>query len=208
MTVGRFSIGLTGGIGSGKSTVADMFAERDAAIIDTDQIAHALTAPGGKAMPEIRTAFGDALIAANGALDRTRMRDLVFADGAARHRLEAILHPLIRIECELAAAAAQGLYLIFAVPLLVESGGWRQRVNRILVVDCPESDQIARVMARSGLSEHQVRAIMGSQTSRADRLAAADDTVVNDGNPADLIPQVERLHALYKRLANQQSAPV
>lgn len=203
MTTGRFSVGLTGGIGSGKSTVADMFAARGAAIIDTDLIAHALTAAGGKAMPAIQSQFGAALVTADGALDRSRMRTLVFADTTARHTLEAILHPLIREECERTATATQAPYLIFVVPLLLESGQWRQRVGRILVIDCSEAEQIARVMARSGLEESQVRAIMSSQVSRTERLAAADDVLVNDGNPADLSPQVDRLHTLYLAQAGQ-----
>jgi dephospho-CoA kinase len=198
---GRLSIGLTGGIGSGKTTVADMFASRGAAIIDTDQIARQLTAPGGAAIPEIRTQFGDAFITVEGAMNRAKVREYVFAEPDAKTRLEAILHPLIRRETERAAAQAKGAYLIFAVPLLVESGSWKQRVSRVLVVDCPEELQVKRVMARSGLSESEVRAIMATQVPRATRLAAADDIITNDGNPNALMPQVERLHALYASLA-------
>jgi dephospho-CoA kinase len=198
---GRFSVGLTGGIGSGKSTVADMFAARGAAIIDTDQIAHRLTAPDGAAIPHIRAQFGEAFLAADGAMDRAKVRDYVFAEPAAKARLEAVLHPLIRIETERAAAEAQGAYLIFVVPLLVESGTWKHRVSRVLVVDCQEKLQVMRVMSRSGLSESQVRAIMAAQVPRETRLAAADDVIVNDDDPAALEPQVERLHALYASLA-------
>ena len=196
-----FSIGLTGGIGSGKSLVADMFAALGASLIDTDRIAHELTAPGGLAMPAILEQFGSAFVAGNGAMDRTRMRAEVFSDPAAKQRLEAILHPLIRIETERAASQASGIYRIFVVPLLVESGKWKERVSRVLVVDCPESLQVSRVMARNRLPEEQVRAIMAAQATRAQRLAAADDVIVNDAGIAALTPQVERLHALYCGLA-------
>ncbi|MBV8665992.1 MAG: dephospho-CoA kinase [Burkholderiaceae bacterium] len=202
----RFSVGLTGGIGSGKSTVADLFAARGAAIIDTDLIAHQLTAPGGAAMTAIRAQFGADFVQPNGAMDRARMRELVFADPAAKGRLEAILHPLIRSETEAAAQAAGGAYLVFVVPLLVESGSWKQRVNRVLVVDCPEETQVQRVRQRNALAEDQVRAIMASQASRANRLAAADDVVVNDSDLSNLEAQVDRLHALYASLA-QTSVP-
>jgi len=192
-----FAVGLTGGIGSGKSTVADMFAERGASIVDTDQIAHSLTAPKGPAMPAIVAEFGPEFADADGALDRARMRSLVFADPGAKARLEAILHPRIRDTAQAAAQAAKGSYVIFAVPLLVESGSWRERVSRILVVDCPEDVQIARVMARNGLPEAQVKAIMATQASRQQRLAAADDMVVNEAGIEALAPQIARLHDLY-----------
>ncbi|WP_151635670.1 dephospho-CoA kinase [Noviherbaspirillum aerium] len=199
----RFSIGLTGGIGSGKTTVADMLGARGAALVDTDLIAHQLTAPGGSAIPEIHAQFGAAFLTAEGALDRGRMRQYVFSDPQAKSRLESILHPLIRIETERAAEAAQGAYLIFVVPLLVESSSWKERVSRVLVVDCSEETQLRRVISRSGLPEAQVRAIMAAQATRAQRLAAADDVIDNDGEPAALAPQVDRLHALYSRLAMQ-----
>jgi dephospho-CoA kinase len=197
----RFSVGLTGGIGSGKSLVADMFAARGAAVVDTDQIAHQLTAPDGIAIPSIRAGFGDDFITAAGAMDRAKMRERVFADSAAKKQLEAILHPLIRIETEREAANVQGFYLMFVVPLLVESGSWKTRTSRILVVDSPEQLQVSRVMKRNQLPEAQVRAIMATQASRETRLAAADDVIINDRNVAALVPQVERLHALYKSLA-------
>ena len=196
-----FSIGLTGGIGSGKSMVADMLAARGAAIIDTDVIAHQLTAPGGAAMPAIRASFGDAFITPEGALDRAAMRAHVFADPSARKRLEAILHPLIGAETEAAALRAVGPYRVFVVPLLVESGRWQQRVDRVLVVDCPEALQIERVMRRNQLSPEQVQAIMASQASRTQRLAAADDVIVNDADPAALAQQVASLHETYVRLS-------
>lgn len=200
-----FSVGLTGGIGSGKSTVANMFAARGAATIDTDLIAHQLSAAGGAAIPAIQAQFGADFITPDGAMDRAKMRERVFSDPTEKKRLESILHPLIRIETERAARQAQGIYTIFVVPLLIESGDWAQRVSRILVVDCPEALQIARVMARSGLVETQVRAIMQQQASRAVRLAAADDVISNEGEAATLAPQVDRLHNLYTALAARKS---
>jgi dephospho-CoA kinase len=201
----RFSVGLTGGIGSGKSTVADMFGALGAALIDTDQIAHALTAPGGAAMPAIVAAFGAPFAQADGALDRPRMRALVFADPGAKARLEAILHPMIRRETEARAAAAQGHYLIYVVPLLVESAGWRERVDRVLVIDCAETTQVARVMSRSGLTEDQVQAIMTTQATRAARLAAADDVIDNEHGMAELAPQIARLHAIYMAFSTRMN---
>jgi dephospho-CoA kinase len=196
-----FSVGLTGGIGSGKTMVADMFAVRGAAIIDTDHIAHQLTAPGGIAIPAIRAQFGEAFLMADGAMNRVKMRETVFADPVAKRQLEFILHPLIRSETDRAAAQARGVYLMFVVPLLVESGTWKQRTSRVLVVDSREQLQVERVMSRSGLTEVQVRAIMATQASRETRLAAADDVIVNDGEAVALVPQIERLHALYSSLA-------
>jgi len=197
-----FAIGLTGGIGSGKSTVADMFAARGATIVDTDVIAHSMTAPDGPAMPAILREFGPEFADADGAMDRARMRALVFADAGAKVRLEAILHPRIRDAALAAGAAASGTgsYVIYAVPLLIESGTWRARVTRVLAVDCAEEVQIARVMARNNLPEAQVRAIMAAQVSRAQRLASADDVIVNNAGIADLERQVERLHADYLQM--------
>jgi dephospho-CoA kinase len=195
-----FAVGLTGGIGSGKSTVADMFAARGATIVDTDAIAHSMTAPQGPAMPAIVAEFGPAFADASGAMDRARMRELVFSDAGAKARLEAILHPRIRDAALAAGAAATGAYVIYAVPLLIESGTWRARVTRVLAVDCEEQVQIARVMARNNLPEAQVRAIMAAQVSRAQRLAAADDVIVNNAGIAELEAQVERLHALYLQI--------
>ena len=197
------SIGLTGGIGSGKTTVANLLGERGAALIDTDQIAHALTAASGVAMPAIVAAFGPAFLTTTGALDRVRMRKLVFCDAVAKKTLEAILHPLIRTDVERAAASATGTYLLYVVPLLVESGSWRSRVDRILVVDCPEALQVSRVMERNAMQEAEVLAIMAAQATRVARLAAADDVIVNDGATAQLLAQVERLHALYCALAGR-----
>ncbi|MRX07855.1 dephospho-CoA kinase [Pseudoduganella sp. FT25W] len=204
MSSAPFAVGLTGGIGSGKSTVADMFAARGASIVDTDVIAHGMTAPDGPAMPAIAAEFGAAFVDATGAMDRARMRELVFRDAGAKARLEAILHPRIRDAALAAAASAMvanpGSYVIYAVPLLIESGTWRARVTRVLAVDCDEQVQIARVMARNNLPEAQVRAIMAAQVSRAQRLAAADDVIVNNAGIEDLEAQVDRLHAFYQQL--------
>lgn len=197
----RFSIGLTGGIGSGKSAVADMLARRGAAIIDTDQIAHALTAPGGAAMPQIAASFGDNFLTSEGALNRAAMRERVFSDPEAKRRLEAILHPLISQQTRAEAERAQGAYLVFVVPLLVESGRWKDRVDRVLVVDCPEALQVERVMHRSQLTAEQVRAIMAAQASREQRLAVADDVIVNDQPLPALEQAVEALHQRYLALA-------
>ena len=197
----RFSVGLTGGIGSVKTTVANLFSEFGAAIVDTDLIAHQVTAPGGRAIAEIRAAFGADFITPEGSMDRARMRELVFADPGQKARLEAILHPLIREETEAQAAHVTGIYLVFVVPLLVESKTWLQRVDRVLVIDCPEEIQLARVMERNGLDEAQVRAIMASQVPRSVRLAAADDVLDNSGAADGLREKAGRLHALYCGLA-------
>lgn len=176
------NIGLTGGIGSGKSRVAHLLAQWGAAIIDADAIAHALTAPGGAAMPALREAFGENAVTAQGALDRSWMRELVFRDPAAKARLESILHPLIGRCVREQGERAQGAYRVFVVPLLVESGGrWRDRVDRICVVDCDPETQISRVRARSGLTPDGIRAIMTAQSTREARLQAADDVILNDG---------------------------
>jgi dephospho-CoA kinase len=193
----QLNIGLTGGIGCGKTTIANMFSALGATVVDTDLIAHSMTVPGGPAMPAIRAAFGAAYVAADGSLDRAAMRALVFSDPAAKLRLEAILHPLIRAAADAEGAAATGPYVIYVVPLLIESGNWRGRVARVLAVDCPEEMQVARVMARNGLQESQVKAIMTAQVSRQQRLAAADDVITNDDGIAALAPQVEALHANY-----------
>ena len=193
----RFAVGLTGGIGCGKTTVANLFAALGASLVDTDEIAHALTAAGGAAMAALIDAFGPACATPDGALDRARMRALVFSDPAAKQRLEAILHPRIRDAALAAAAQATGSYVIFVVPLLIESGTWRSRVARVLAIDCPEQVQLARVMARNGLTEAHVRAIMATQVTRAERLAAADDVIRNEGELDALRPQIALLHAQY-----------
>jgi dephospho-CoA kinase len=197
-------IGLTGGIGSGKSTVADALVARGAALVDTDQIAHALTAPGGAAIEPIRQAFGDAVIAPDGRMDRAAMRERAFSDPQARKLLESILHPLIRAGTDAGVAAAlqdAAPYVLVAIPLLVEGGGARGRFDRVLVVDCPADVQVERVMRRSGLARTQVDAIMAAQATREQRLAIADDVVDNGGSPDALPAQVERIDALYRRLS-------
>ena len=201
-----YVVGLTGGIGSGKSAAADLLAARGALVVDTDQIAHQLTAPGGAAMEPIREAFGNGVVAADGALNRPAMRALAFEDPAARKRLEAILHPMIRAESERQCRAATTPYVVLVVPLLIESGTYRERVRRLCVVDCPEDVQVLRVMQRSGLEERQVRAIMAAQASRAERLAEADDVIDNSAGYAELAVQVERLHGAYLRLASEGGA--
>jgi dephospho-CoA kinase len=204
----NFVVGLTGGIGSGKSTVAELFKALGASIVDTDVIAHELTAAHGAAMPAIEAAFGTTVLRADGALDRDAMRQRVFADPSARKRLEGILHPLIRAQSELRCHAQLApAYVLLVVPLLVESGIYRERVRRILVVDCDEAVQVARVVARSGLSAEQVRAIMATQATRSQRLAAADDVVDNGAGPEALQARVLALHQKYRgyaaRLSNQ-----
>jgi dephospho-CoA kinase len=174
-------IGLTGGIGSGKSSVARRLAARGALVVDTDALAHALTAPGGAAIPAIAAAFGADMIAADGAMDRARMRTLVFADPAQRQRLEAILHPMIGEATRAQASrAGAGQPVVFDVPLLAESGTWRARVDRVLVVDCPVATQVARVVARSGWTPEAVERTIAQQATRAQRRAIADAVIVND----------------------------
>ena len=197
----RFAIGLTGGIGSGKSLVADGFARHGASVIDTDLIAHQLTAAGGLALPALRSAFGPECIAEDGAMDRAAMRQRVFSDVNQRRLLESIVHPLIAEQVQQAAAQANGAYLVFVVPLLVESGRWKDRVDRVLVVDCPESLQIERVVQRNGLPREQILAILQAQASRAERLAAADDVIVNDADLESVEREVERLHQTYLAFA-------
>ena len=187
-------IGLTGGIGSGKSTIAALLVQHGAVLIDTDAIARALTGPGGAAMPALRARFGDAIADAQGALDRERMRALAFADPAAKRALEAVLHPAIGVEAELQAMQAAGAPLVFDVPLLVESGHWRTKVDRVLLVDCSESTQIERVMQRSGWSREAVQRVIASQASRSARRAAADAVIDNDAlTLSELAAQVDTL---------------
>lgn len=199
-----YVVGLTGGIGSGKSTVTEFFAALGVAVVDTDAIAHELTAAGGPAIPAIRSAFGEQVILPSGAMDRVAMRQRVFAEPALRQTLENILHPLIRQISAERCRAAVSPYVVLAVPLLVESGNWRGRCDRVLVVDCPETLQVARVMARSALSEVEVSAILAAQASRAERLAVADDVLLNDGDKQGLPGQVEKLHRSYLELAMQK----
>jgi dephospho-CoA kinase len=199
-----FCIGLTGGIGSGKSSAARMFEELGAAVVDTDAIAHELTRSGGAALNAIRSVFGDEYIATDGGLLRSRMRQLVFSDPAARANLEAILHPLIRDETRARVAAARASYVVIVVPLLLETGAYRDLTNRVAIVDCSEEAQLARTMERSGLAEAEVRAIMATQLPRARRLAAADDVLHNDDDLAALRQEVQALHRRYLSLARAE----
>jgi dephospho-CoA kinase len=196
-----FCVGLTGGIGSGKSTAAQMFGSLGAAVVDTDEISRALTAAGGPAMPAVRAQFGPEYVAADGSLDRDRMRRLVFADSAAKKRLEAILHPMIRAESRARLAAASAPYVVLVVPLLLETGAYRDLIDRVLAVDSSEGQQVERAARRSGLSADDVRAIMAAQLSRAERRARADDVLSNDGSIESLRCQVADLHARYLALA-------
>lgn len=198
------NIGLTGGIGSGKSRVADMLGQWGASVVDTDEIARTLTAAGGAAMPAIEREFGPGALTPDGALNRDWMRERAFADPQVRLRLEALLHPVIGQETERQAAAARGPYLVFVVPLLVESiTRWRDRVDRICVVDCDPETQVARVRSRSGLTDSAIRRIMAAQAARASRLAVADDVINNDGatSPEQLRAQAKTLHDRWLALA-------
>ena len=175
-------MGLTGGIGSGKSAVAAMLADLGACLVDTDAIARQITAPGGAAIPALRAQFGAAIIDAQGGLDRERMRALAFAQHETRRLLEGLLHPLIGQEAERqAAAAAPGQPVVFDIPLLVESGRWRARVDRVLVIDCETETQIARVMQRSGWERAAVERVIAQQATREQRRAAADAVIYNEG---------------------------
>jgi dephospho-CoA kinase len=199
--VSDYIVGLTGGIGSGKSTVADMFVALGAALVDTDAIAHELTAPAGAAMPALIEAFGAGVADAHGALDRSAMRRLVFAQREVRERLESILHPMIRTLSAERCRMAESSYVILAVPLLVESGTYRERCDRILVVDCPESLQIERVRRRNGMTVDEVRAILAAQATRAQRLAIADDVLSNDRGLDAVAGQIGDLNRKYLQLA-------
>lgn len=196
-----YCIGLTGGIGSGKSSAAEIFRELGAAVVDTDAIAHELTRPGGTALLAISGQFGADFIATDGGLDRPKMRRLVFHDPAAKNKLEAILHPRIRAESAARIAAASEPYVIIAVPLLLETGAYAELIDRVLVVDCAEEMQVERTMRRSAMSAEEVRAIMAAQLPRSERLARADDVLHNDTDMAALRRQAEALHARYLALA-------
>ena len=202
MTSAVFSVGLTGGVGSGKSTIASMLSTRGAGVVDADAISHDLTRAGGAAIEPLRASFGEHAIAPDGSLDRDQMRAVAFSDSAARTRLEALLHPLIRkaMRQRAAALAADGCpYILFVVPLLVESGTWRASVDRVLLIDCSEATQINRVCARPGMNESAARQIMQAQASRQQRLAVADDVLMNEAPLAEIENQIARLHQQYLR---------
>ncbi len=196
-------VGLTGGIGCGKSTVAGLFAKHGAGIIDTDAIARRLTQAGGEAIAAIRAAFGDDYITDDGALNRTKMRGLIFSDAAAKQRLELILHPLILEQAKVQLRQLQTKpYIILVVPLLPESPMFRQLARRVLVVDCDENTQVARVIGRSRMGEAEVRGIIAQQTPRAERLQLADDVIHNDAGVDSLAEQVSVLHGHYSNMQN------
>ena len=194
-------VGLTGGIGSGKSAVAAAFVAHQVPVVDTDAIAHELSEAGAAGQRAVAAAFGPAAVADHGGLDRGWLRNQAFTDPDFRVRLEALLHPLIRDEADRRIATWTEPYGILVVPLLLERGGARSRVQRVLVVDCAEATQVARVIARSGLTEPEVRAIMAAQLSREARLAQADDVIDNDGPLEAIVPQVARLDRRYRELA-------
>ncbi len=201
-----FCVGLTGGVGAGKSTVAQSFSRLGCEIVDTDVIAHALTAPGGLAIPAIVEAFGSDVVARDGGLDRAAMRARVFADTALRERLEAILHPHIRAQAEQAIRRAGSAYVVLVVPLLAEHiHAYRPLIDRVLVVDCTPELQLRRTAARPGIDEAQARAILAAQASRSSRLALADDVIDNEGGLAELERQIARLHGSYLALASRAS---
>jgi dephospho-CoA kinase len=198
-----FVVGLTGGIGSGKSAAAADFAALGATVVDTDVIAHELTAKDGAAMAGIEQLFGPGAVSGDGSMNRSKVRELAFADPAAKRRLEALLHPMIREESARRIAAATGPYVVHVVPLLIESADYRTRVDRVLVVDCPEETQVERARARPTLSENEVHAIMRTQATRAERVAAADDVIDNSGSREALRRQVGALHQKYLQFAGQ-----
>ncbi len=197
----KLCVGLTGGIGCGKSTVAELFKELGAAIIDTDAISHQLTRENGQAIPAIRAAFGDEYIDHKGALDRVRMRRLITVDALAKASLEGILHPMILAICK-TQMHANAPYLMLMAPLLLEAPNFLQLVDRVLLIDCAEQNQIARVMQRSAMSEPEIRAIIALQLSRSERIKRADDIIQNDGTREDLKLRVATLHQHYLNLIN------
>ncbi|MGH8309533.1 MAG: dephospho-CoA kinase [Steroidobacteraceae bacterium] len=195
-------IGLTGGIASGKSTVAKLFAALGIPVIDTDEIAREVVAPGSALLPRLVARFGDGILNREGSLDRAALRAIVFADSAARAKLDALTHPAILERMRARSAAAGGPYQILAIPLLVEKGAARE-VDRVLVVDSDEAAQIRRLQARDGATLEQARAILAAQAPRAARLAIADDVIVNDGDLHRLRDQVGQLHARYVAVSRQ-----
>ncbi|MDR3351668.1 MAG: dephospho-CoA kinase [Zoogloeaceae bacterium] len=200
-----FVVGLTGGIGSGKSTVAALFARAGGGLVDTDEIAHRLTAPDGAALPHLTEAFGPGILDATGVLDRAALRRLAFSDPQARARLEGILHPMIRERAQTEIRAAATPYVLLAVPLLLETGGRNAyAIDRLLVVDCPEETQLTRVMARSALTRAEAQAILDAQIDRNTRRMAADDIIENQGTPEELEPIVNCLHQSYLAAARQK----
>lgn len=199
-----YVVGLTGGIGSGKSAVADAFAALGVEVADADAVAHAVTARDAPGHAAVVAAFGDDMLAPDGELDRAALRRRVFDDAGARTRLESVLHPLIATRLREEVDAFTGPYGLLVVPLLLERGNARALAQRVLVVDCPEDEQVRRVTARSGLPASEVRAIMATQLARRDRLAQADDVIDNSGSQEAIAPQVARLHERYLDIARQR----
>ncbi len=199
-----FIVGLTGGIGSGKSTIANAFAAQGVNVVDTDRIAHEVSASGGAGINALREAFGSEAIAADGAMDRDWMRQRVFDNPQERRRLEQILHPLIRQITNERVMAQPDPYVIIDVPLLVESGNWEQRCDRVLVVDCQVQTQIERVMQRNGFTRARIDSIIAAQATREQRLAAADDVIDNDAELAQSLKRVDQLHQHYLTLAAEK----
>jgi dephospho-CoA kinase len=200
-------VGLTGGIGSGKSSVAAAFAARGVEVADADEAVHALSKPGEPGYEAIVREFGPRAVGAGGALDRGWLRVQAFSDPAFRQRLEGILHPLVRLAMQRAIVTWKGPWGLLVVPLLLERGGARELVDRVIVVDCPEDEQVRRVVLRSGLRPDEVRAIMATQIPRRDRLAAADDVIDNGGSPDAIAAQVEALDRRYRELARVCARP-
>jgi dephospho-CoA kinase len=196
-----YLVGLTGGIGSGKSTVATLFSELGVPVIDTDVISHQLTQAEGAAIAAIRAEFGDSYINEQGALDRAKMRQLVFSDHAAKKRLEDILHPLILKQVKTRAESSTAPYILLVIPLLFETRDYLNWLHHTVTIDCAEETQVARAAKRNGLNEQMVRTIMARQISRAQRLQLANDVVLNDGTLNDLRVQIEKLNQHYLRLA-------
>ena len=201
-----FCVGVTGGIGSGKSRAAALFGKLGADVVDTDDISHEITAAGGSAMPAIVKAFGATVAATDGSMDRAAMRRLVFEKSDARKQLENVLHPQIRERARNRVMASTAPYVLLVVPLLLETGSYRDLIRRVLVIDCDESLQISRAMQRSNLTADAVRAIMAAQLPRRQRLAGADDVICNDGDIAQLRTQVTDLHQQYLKLAANGSS--
>lgn len=202
MSASAFSVGLTGGVGSGKSTIAAMLAGYGAGVVDADAISHQLTQAEGAAIESLRAAFGAAAIATDGSLDRSYMRERAFSDPEVRVQLEVLLHPLIRAamrERTAALSSAGCAYIVLVVPLLVETGSWRRSVDRVLVIDCSEATQLVRVCTRPDMNEATARKIIDAQASRRARLAAADDVLLNEAPLMEIAPKVERLHQAYVR---------